>query len=88
MVGWFKRLGLFKKDVGAPVHVGVNPVYFTNVYCSDDNGWIFSWRTADHSFGAITEHWSAQAAIECRDAWITRKSVVERATFVHESISR
>jgi hypothetical protein len=80
-----KFLAIFKKDVGAPVHVGANPVYFTNVYFSADSGWIFSWRTAIPTpFGAVTEHWSEVMANEARNAWEARKSFVEHATFVHD----
>src|ERR1019366_5263953 len=51
-------LGL-RKDVGAPVHVGANPVYFTYVY-ELELTWAFSWHDAAHKTGASAEYWSKE----------------------------
>jgi hypothetical protein len=77
-----KRLGVIA-DHGAPVHAGVNPVYFTNVY-EGPIFWVFSWRTADHSFGGTFDHVTQEDARCARDCWANMREVREHATFVHE----
>src|SRR5271157_828366 len=78
------KIGLVK-DVGAPVHAGVNPVYFTDVY-EGGKGWVFSWRSADHSAGMVRDgFWTKAEADDVRRVWATRREMVEHATFVHEN---
>ncbi len=79
-----EKVGL-SSNVGAPVHAGVNPVYFTDVY---ENGkdWTFSWRSADHSSGLVKDGFSKKAeANEFRRFWAERREMTEHATFVHDT---
>jgi len=71
-------------DVGAPVHAGVNPVYFTDVYAAD-RGFTFSWRSADHSQGMIRDGFESRADAEtARNFWQARRGQTEHAKFVSE----
>lgn len=74
-------LGL-RKDVGAPVHAGKSPVYFTYVY-EDESEWFFSWHDAAHQKGTISApFWSKEAAESARDLWEFTMSKTSRAMFV------
>jgi hypothetical protein len=76
------KLGL-KRDVGAPVHVGTSPVYFTAVYEHSDVS-IFSWRTADHCCGNVQEFALLCDAQIAREMWEAKMEITQHATFVHE----
>jgi len=79
------KLGL-RKDVGAPVHSGINPVYFTDVYENDGKGFTFSWRSADHSEGMVRDDFrTLEDANVAREYWTSHRSMTEHATFVHDS---
>ena len=73
------KLGL-RKDVGAPVHNGVNPVYFTYVY--EEDNWIFAWHDAAHKLGGSSEYWSQKEAETARKFWEGKKAAFEHASFV------
>ena len=79
------KIGL-RNDVGAPVHAGVNPVYFTDVYPTPNGtGFTFSWRSADHAQGMVRDDFSTAADAEtARTFWQTRRGQTEHATFVSE----
>lgn len=77
-----ERLGLVP-NVGAPVHVGDHPVYFTQVY-PDGAKWIFSWRSADHTKGAVEPHITKDSADYARQKWARDTYTRQRATFVNE----
>ena len=68
-------------DIGDPVHVGCNPVYFTYVYESDTH-WIFSWHTTDHSLGSMSVYHSQECAETARDYFEASKKCHEHASFV------
>lgn len=74
------KVGLMN-DCGGPAHAGENSVYFTNVYRNENGVWVFSWRSADHSKGAVTECADEQLARDARDAWI---STTKHSSFVNE----
>ena len=71
----------FRKDVGGPVHAGVNPVYFTYVY-EEPTHWIFSWHDSAHKLGSSSEYWSQAEAETARKFWEGKKAAFEKATFV------
>jgi hypothetical protein len=86
--GLLKRLGL-RKDVGAPVHVGANPVYFTYIYSyrrsiEAVDTWVFSWHTSDHTLGGQFESFSKVYTENQRDCWERNKAKQEHATFVRD----
>lgn len=72
------------ETVGAPVHAGANPVYFTDVYQEGDT-WTFSWRSADHSEGETKGGFSSKASADgVRYLWAELKAKRQKAAFVHE----
>ena len=73
-------LGL-RRDVGAPVHAGANPVYFTYVYPAKD-GFIFSWHDAAHAKGLSRDFCTREGAELFRELWEETKASKEHARFV------
>lgn len=77
------KLGL-KVDTGSTAHIGANPVYFTNVY-SDGETFTFSWRTADHSLGAVVSGFTLRSSAEnARGEWEAQQSGKDLGSFVRE----
>lgn len=79
------KVGL-KADVGAPVHTGTTPVYFTDIYPNENGGYTFSWRTTDHAQGAVEDYPTKEAAEFARNTWSTVNLRHQRANFVHEGL--
>lgn len=75
------RLGL-AQDVGAPVHVGANPVYFVSV-SEQDGGWVWSWRTPDHSRGEVSAAYKDHnLVLGLMGTWVMDRRTKEHARFV------
>ena len=75
-----------RKDVGAPVHCGANPVYFTYVYSDPQQGdfedYVFAWHTADHSNGLQRTYLTLADAEAARGHFERVKRIREHASFV------
>jgi hypothetical protein len=75
-----EKLGLKAATTG-PAFAGVNPVYFTSVYEVELGRWAFSWRTSDHSKGAVMEYDTREDAIIACRFWTTKTDVEEVYTY-------
>jgi hypothetical protein len=71
-------------DPGAPVHVGVNPIYFTYVY-EARGGYIFAWHDAQHRLGFTSTPYFTQSGAElARENWEVKRRFHEKASFIRE----
>jgi hypothetical protein len=78
-----RLLSVFRRDVGAPVHAGANPIYYTYVYELEDGFWVFAWHDTEHRLGAVGKPtYSQELAERQRKFFEETKSYTERASFV------
>lgn len=80
------KMGLKTDVIGAPVHNGSTPVYFTDVYPNDQGTFTFAWRTTDHSQGAVEDYPTKEAAEFARVTWSAIKQRQQKVSFVNEGL--
>lgn len=77
---------MFAPKVAGAAAVGVNPVFITDTYQSENGKWIFSFREEKTFNGGMLEFATKDDAILFRYNWVLQRKNNQMATFVFNGL--